>query len=55
METGGNMRIGDLVRHREGEMGIIMELDHSDNTVRLLWADGFDSWTFIKAVEVLCE
>ena len=48
------MKIGDLVKHREGELGVIIEIDHSDNTIRLLWTDGSDSWTFMKAVEVVC-
>lgn len=51
---GDNMKIGDLVKHREGELGILLEIDHSDNTIRLLWTDGSDSWTFMKAVEVVC-
>jgi len=48
------MKIGDLVKHHGGDLGITVELDHSDNTVRLLWTDGSDSWTFMKAVEVVC-
>jgi len=48
------MKIGNLVKHYRGELGILLEIDYSDNTVRLLWADGFDSWTFIDAVEVIC-
>ena len=49
------MRVGSLLKHREGDLGILIEIDHSDNSIRLLWFDGSDSWTFIKAVEVLCE
>ena len=49
------MKIGDLLRHRRGDLGILLDMDHSDNTVQLLWTDGSISWTFMKAVEVVCK
>jgi len=35
---GGDMRVGDLVRARDGDIGII--IDHTHRFIKCLWAHG---------------
>ena len=52
MARGGNMRIGNLVQHRDGDLGILLEIN--DNSMFVLWADGERSWTLTISMEVIC-
>jgi len=47
------MQVGDLVQHRGGDLGILLEFDGTSMFV--LWADGERSWVIRVSMEVLCE
>jgi len=51
--TGGIMKVGDLVRHKEHHnyMGIVVELGFRDMLVA--WHDGELSWTYKSQMEII--
>ena len=47
------MKVGDLVRYEDGDIGIITQVRTHD--YRVHWGDGCWGWHLLSELEVLCR
>ena len=48
------MKVGDLIKHEYGDIGLVMRID--DREIECFWCgDGNISWCLVSSVEVLNE
>jgi uncharacterized protein YkvS len=44
------MKIGDLFECEEGLIGLVLNVDESDNSVFVLWFDGMTGWEWVNII-----
>ena len=50
------MKVGDLVRHRRSESGMLgVVVKEGDSKLLVAWSDGRTSWTVLSMVEAINE